>query len=345
MRKSFLFKRGKYYQLQYFDETEQRIKRISTKCKMKTDAIKFLSQFNEKKLSQPELKYISLSQFLDEYLNYVKQNLSVKYYNDVHTTFKRMKETFGEIPLNKLTGYNLEQFLTATYQVSKYACKHHFNNLRSAFNKAIQWGYLEVNPMQKIKTPKLPQNNPIFINEIELNQILNYLTKKEFTDIYLLAFHTGMRLGEIVNLRWNQIQLNERVIRVLNTDEFTTKGKKERVIPINSKLYSILINRLPKVINLSGNDLLFHNNGIKLNGDFVSKKFKEAIRKASIEININSQLHMHDLRHSFASNLAKKGVSLYIIKELLGHRDIKTTQIYAHLTIDSLREAVRVLEA
>ena len=56
------------------------------------------------------------------------------------------------------------------------------------------------------------------------------------------------------------------------------------------------------------------------------------------------KIHIHTLRHSFASNLVKKNVSLYVVKELLGHQDIRTTQIYAHLTIDSLRSAVKVLE-
>jgi len=68
-------------------------------------------------------------------------------------------------------------------------------------------------------------------------------------------------------------------------------------------------------------------------------------KKTLIASGINPKIHFHGLRHSFASNLVKKGVSIFIIKELLGHRDIKTTQIYSHLSIDSQKDAVKVLES
>ena len=69
----------------------------------------------------------------------------------------------------------------------------------------------------------------------------------------------------------------------------------------------------------------------------------DAVREEAKENLIDSKIHFHDLRHSFASNLAQKGVSLYVIKELLGHTDIKTTMIYAHLKPENLRNAVDLL--
>jgi len=78
---------------------------------------------------------------------------------------------------------------------------------------------------------------------------------------------------------------------------------------------------------------------LKFNSDYVTKKFKDAVRLSII----NQEVHFHTLRHSFASNLVQKGVSLYVVKELLGHEDIKTTQIYAHLRRENLFEAVNLL--
>ena len=82
-----------------------------------------------------------------------------------------------------------------------------------------------------------------------------------------------------------------------------------------------------------------NSNGIKFNEDFISKQFKKIIRKA----NLNDDIHFHTLRHSFASILVQRGVSLYVVKELLGHEDIKTTQVYSHLTQVSLSNAVNLL--
>lgn len=344
MRKPFLFKRNKYYHLQYFDESEQRIKRISTGEGKKNDAINFLMEFQKNRINKPQLKFILLSEFSKEYFQFVQDNLSKKYLKDIKTTFKKLTESTGDIPLQKVTNRLIEQFISDVFKASKHQARKHYATLRSAFNKSITWDYLSANPITGIKSPKVPQNNPSFIDERELNQILSFVECNELKDIYVLAFHTGMRLGEIINLQWNQVQFDERIIRVINSEEFTTKGKKERVIPINNNLYSLLHNRLPKVIDIQGKDYVFNKNGFRFNGDYVSKKFKKAVRDAAKEFSISSKLHLHDLRHSFASNLAKNGVSLFIIKELLGHKDFKTTQIYAHLTIDSLRNAVKVLE-
>ena len=81
-------------------------------------------------------------------------------------------------------------------------------------------------------------------------------------------------------------------------------------------------------------------NGMRYQHSFSSKKFKQYLRK----VGLNEEIHFHSLRHSFASNLVRKGVSLYIVKELLGHSNITTTMMYAHLDNSSLVKAVGMLE-
>ncbi|MCH6575131.1 MAG: tyrosine-type recombinase/integrase [Bacteroidetes bacterium] len=103
----------------------------------------------------------------------------------------------------------------------------------------------------------------------------------------------------------------------------------------------MMMDRFNKVNNVYNNDYIFYRViGIKLNEDFVSKQFKLAVR----ETGLNDNIHFHTLRHSFASRLAQKGVSLFVIKELLGHEDLSTTQIYSHLQKDNLTQAVKVLD-
>ena len=126
------------------------------------------------------------------------------------------------------------------------------------------------------------------------------------------------------------------MIYVRNQKGFTLKGKKDRVVPINSKLEDILKRRY-KDISGTGERYVFEKClGVKYNGDFVSKKFKKSI----IAVGLNSDIHFHTLRHSFASNLVQRGASLYVVKELMGHSDISTTQVYSHLSVDSLKQAI-----
>src|SRR5690606_25837167 len=101
------------------------------------------------------------------------------------------------------------------------------------------------------------------------------------------------------NMKWNWIDLDKNIITVKCTSSFTTKGKKERVVPINPKLRPVLVNLIPKVISLDKFDFVFKKcSNVKLNENFVSKSFKKALRKAGIE----ESIHFHSLRHSFASN-------------------------------------------
>ena len=93
------------------------------------------------------------------------------------------------------------------------------------------------------------------------------------------------------------------------------------------------------MLHIQNNLVFYHIEDIKLNEDFVSKQFKKAVRQAGL----NDRIHFHTLRHSFASNLVQAGSSLYIIKELLEHRDFQTTQIYSHLQRENLSQAVNLL--
>jgi site-specific recombinase XerD len=166
-------------------------------------------------------------------------------------------------------------------------------------------------------------------------------------------------LDEIVNLRWKNVDLNGRIITV-GDEEFTTKGRTQRFIPISEEAYEALLRvknpsvrlrinseqrvKSKNIYNLSlgsARDFVFcKENGKMFTGNYFSRRFKDACKSADMD----NKIHFHTLRHSFASNLAQKGVSLYTIKELLGHSSISTTEIYSHLNMDCLREAVNKLD-
>jgi integrase/recombinase XerD len=341
MKHSFLFKRNKYYYLEYFDERESRIRRISTGESKKSEALQFVSEFQESREKQQQFNYISLSEFIQRYKDYLSANFSKKYLATVSIHLRRFFENIGDKSLSDIRMNDVELFLTGIARESKVKSKKYYVSLNSLFNKAVQWDYILINPASKIIPPKIPKNNPLFIDETELQQIISKEPNQDLKDIYLVLFHTGMRLGELTNMKWNQVIFNEKVIRLTNSEDFTTKGKKERTIPINDNLVKVFTERYPKVIDINQLNYVFNKNGFKYSGDYISKAFKRIVNSCE---KINHEIHLHSLRHSFATYLVKKGVSLFIIKELLGHQDYKTTLIYSHITTDSLRDAVKVLE-
>ena len=162
---------------------------------------------------------------------------------------------------------------------------------------------------------------------------MNNTRSNTLQKLFSFAYYTGCRLGEIVNLRWKHIDLNRKQLTV-GDDDLHTKNKRTRTIPICEFLYSKL--GKPGFLDDSDRYVFAKSNGFPFNRDYVSRTFKKIVRKASL----SEKVHFHTLRHSFASNLALKGVPLIVIKELLGHSSIVTTQIYSHSDLDSLQKAI-----
>lgn len=144
-----------------------------------------------------------------------------------------------------------------------------------------------------------------------------------------------MRQGELINLKWQSILFDQGLI-VLDNSYFLNKSRKIRTIPMNQIVTRILIQR--KRANESSNVFTYKGEAIKQ--DFIIHKFKKFIRKAGL----NDALNFHSLRHTYASWLVQKGASIYQVSKLLGHADVKTTQIYAHLATKDLSKVVNLLD-
>lgn len=298
---------------------------------------------------------VTLRVFRDEYLNLIKNSRSKSYYISVNISFDHLTDFLSnQFSINSIQAKDIENFLIHIQKKVKKGYRVYYRTLKAAFNKAVEWGYVNVNHFQKVKLPKKQQVNPAFINCDQLTLICEKIESGVVKDIAKFGFYTGMRLNEIINLTWRNVDLSAKVITV-GDDKFTTKGRNQRYIPISDEAFEILRsienekqkgNQKVRLITLARNASNTHFNknefvfckkdGSKYCGNYVSRKFKNAC----IATEMNEAIHFHSLRHSFASNLVQKGVPLYTIKELLGHSSISTTEIYSHLNMDSLREAI-----
>jgi len=331
-----------YYQLIYLRDGKRTTVSTGTSDRFKAEVFKATFSPDQKANQLVINKPISplLSKFINEYKTYVINTYSEKYLKKAVTpAFNQLTKYIPDACLEKITIKNVDDFISMVYSKSKFAASLYHRTLKAAFNKAVIWNYIQANPFNKIKTPKVAKSFPVYLSEVELIQILNKTDDQLLKNIFTTAFYTGMRLNEILNIKWSWINFSQDIITVKNSDGFKTKSKSERIIPIHHKVKSILLGYFP-LGTQPKNDLIFYRkNNIKLNGEFISKQFKEAVRAADL----NDDIHFHSLRHSFASNLVQRGVNLYVVKELLGHENIKTTQIYSHLTQSSLSNAVCLL--
>ena len=330
-------KNGTYY-VQFIDPKTNLNRRISTGTKSKSDALKFFTNL-EPGLTN-EKGVLKLSRFRDEYIEHLTNDKSEKYIKSIKLSFRQLLRYSKDIPLEDLDARLLDQFISKKFSTSPAAAHLYFRTLKAALSKAVVWGYIDENPLKKIKPPRLKKSLPVFISKSEMELILDHTKTKMLKDLFTTAIYTGMRLGEIVNLVWDCVDFKRNIIIVKNINGFTTKNKKERIIPMNSIMESLMMNRFNKVNNVNNNNYIFSRvMDIKLNEDYPSKHFKKAVRAAGL----NDNIHFHTLRHSFASRLIQKGASVFVVKELLGHEDIKTTQIYSHLQTKDLMEAIKLL--
>ncbi|MCL5028150.1 MAG: tyrosine-type recombinase/integrase [Bacteroidetes bacterium] len=301
------------------------------------EKLKLLMSFNAE-----TKEVVTLRVFSDEYKILIKNNRSASYLHSVTIALNNLLEFFGsQKVVNSITQKDVESFQIYLQQKIKKGYVVYYRNLKAAFNKAKDWGYVKENYFTKVKLPKRQKTAPAFINSDQLSAIGNQIKDDVVRDVVTVGFYTGMRLNEIVNLKWKNANLSARIITV-GDEEFITKGRNQRFIPVSDEaLIAFHAQRERRNAIPIGDSYVFcKSNGEKFTGDHFSRRFKSACKKAGID----KSIHFHSLRHSFASNLAQQGVSLYKIKELLGHASITTTEIYSHLNIDSLRDAISKLD-
>lgn len=341
----FLSKRDNgYFFIQYFDPKQSKIRRISTKTKEKKEAEHFLLDFKARLIPQNQenensTNKITLENFKVEYVQYVEGSKSKSYSRSINLSFKQLIESAGNILLQDLSPKMLDQFIVKRFSTSPSAAILYYRTLKAALSKAITWGYIYDNPLTKVKPPRKFKRTPEFISLEQFQVLLTYEQRQLFKDVFTFAFYTGMRLSEITHLKNSWIDIDRKMITVKNSDTFVTKSKKERVIPISNCICELITSKYIEFTNNENKYFFVGQNGRKLNEFYVSKQFKKLIRKSGID----ERIHFHSLRHSFASRLVQKGASLFVVKELLGHEDITTTQIYSHLQTQNLIDAINVL--
>jgi integrase/recombinase XerD len=329
-----------YYYLYYIDELTGKRKKISTKTKLKAEANQFLKLFNPDKKEQKKQPLIYLGQFQAEVMKYVINNLTKSSIHIYCSVFKNMVKVLGDKPIKHITFNDIELYKSERVKdVSKTSVNIELRTMKAAFNYALKSHYIADNPLRQVKPYSIPQKERLSFNKEEIDLVLSTITNKNIRNIVIFGLLTGCRLGEILNVQWKDINLIERILVIRNKPTFKTKSGKIREIPISDTLLKHLSNNSQQlnIIKLyEAEDYLFNKNGARYNKDYITRSFKRYLRIAGMD----ERYHFHCLRHTFLTQLATQGVSLYHLKEIAGHSDVKTTEVYLHTTTDDLRQAV-----
>ncbi len=310
---------------------------VSTKMRYKQEALKFLSDFSNNLKIERDKEFISLSlkEFTFEYLKYSESYHTWKTTSTYKTTFNSLLDYFGNIPLIELTKKKIDDYIQSKIRnVSIYSARKDLINIKASLNWAVNNNYLIENPSENIKRIKTPERLPLYFSKSDFEKLVKSIDNQDIIDLITFAVNTGLRQGELINLRFNQFDFKNRLL-ILDNRTHLTKSKKVRKIPLNNVALNIIENR----VNHNLNDVIFSINGNEIKQDYIVHKFKDYVIKAKV----NPKLHFHSLRHTFASWLIHSGASIYHVSRLLGHADIKTTEIYSHLRNDDLQNTIDLL--
>lgn len=240
---------------------------------------------------------------------------------------------FGEFTLEDVNPHDIERFkdLKQKAGYSKDSIRCYLTILKRMFQIAIDWGYLEdgENPVKKVKVYQGDSLKERILTVDEEERLLN-VCSDYLKAVVITALHTGMRRGEVLGLKWQNVDLENRKIKIEGT-----KTDRVRFIPINDDLYFVLLELKEKG---SHSGYVFENSETGRAFKDVWIAFKTACRRAGI-----SGLRFHDLRHTFASRLIQAGVDIITVKGLLGHSSVRTTERYTHSNQKLTKEAVEQL--
>jgi integrase/recombinase XerC len=272
-------------------------------------------------------------EYIADHKNYSKNTIK-SYKEDLYQFLKFLQEE-GIKDFEKVEYEHLIKFI-GKLKLSNYKEKtiaRKVASLKSFYKFLFSTKDIKKNPCLLLTSPKVPEKLPDFLTYDEILKLLNVSGKDTWQflrdkTILELLYSTGIRVGEIANLKIDDINFVDEVIKVRG------KGKKERIVPFGKYALNCLMKYIEKRPNKKERYLFLNKYGKRL----TERSIERIVKKYSLISGINKRVTPHTLRHTFATHLLEKGVDLRTVQELLGHERITTTQIYTHLTVEKLKE-------
>lgn len=284
-----------------------------------------------------------LRNVLRDFLHYLtitnKSKETIKSYNSDLTSFEHFLEVKYNcaVYINEIKSLDVEDYL---YHLRERSLKsssisRNLYTLRSLWNYAYKNKLCEWNITTSLEPVKIQRKERTFLNSEEINIFINNIDHPLIKTVVQTLFYTGMRISECLNLKIENIDLDNEIIHVING-----KGSKDRDLPINKTLLPILKNHLISKNDEANNNYVFSTKRSgHLSSPYVNRILDDTVKKLGWKKHISA----HILRHSFASNLIKNGVSIVYVQKLLGHSNLKVTSIYTHADMEELNKSINVL--
>ena len=326
-----VFKKGKSWYIDYYVQGRRKREKIAPrKAQAQVVLQKRKVQIAEGKFSDvqrnQEVKFEDMGKLFLE--NYSRPN---------KTSWRRDEEIVGHLVdffkgkyPHEITPLDIENYKRQRREeVSPATVNRELSGLRNMYNRAIDWGMAEKNAVKGVKFFREDEGRVRFLEKEEIKRLYD-ACPAYLKPVVALAVSTGMRRGEILGLKWPDVDFRRRIITILGT-----RGQKRREVPIGLGISRLLL----KQKKHPDSPYIFCRQDGRRIGSF-RKAFGRALGKAGIK-----DFTFHDLRHTFASHLVMRGVDLRTVQEIMGHSSFRTTLRYAHLAQSHKRKAMELFDS
>ncbi|MDE1888920.1 MAG: site-specific integrase [Planctomycetota bacterium] len=272
-----------------------------------------------------------MEKFMQEHAPKVSKRTQESY----RTSLGNLMPYFADMRLSSITPKAITGYKALRYSTGVKPATVNLEHalLSKAFNLAVkEWEWLKENPVSKVRKDKENNQRDRWLTVEEAQRLLES-SPQWLREIILFDLHTGLRRGELLSLEWDKVNLIRKVVIIQKS-----KNGKPRTIPLTPTALDILEEKA-KIKSLKTNLVFLNGFGENITTGSFEKAFYNALKKTGIK-----DFRFHDLRHTFATRLAQRGVDIYKISKLLGHQSITMTQRYAHHCPESLRDGIQVLE-
>lgn len=348
-------KRRDRYVIDFYDNQGKRkrkaLKAGTTKARAK-EILRDIEDKLAKGLYLPETRIPLFSEVAKNWLEFKKLNLRKSTWSVYEGHTRNHFKEFNEIKINRITTAKVEKFITSRQQEGMHllTLRKILVSLGQVFSYAVRHKYLDYNPLSNAERPRnqgiVKEKKIRVLTPDEINAFLNTVTNQKYHTLFLLAIMSGARQGELLGLKWSDIDWEKSQVcieRTFNNQEWyeaKTETSKRRIDigpVVISELKKWKLACMPNELNL-----VFPNEaGRPINhNNLVNRHFDPALKKAGID-----KSRFHDLRHTFASMLIEQGENLKYIQTQLGHSSPTVTlNVYAHLMKSVNQEAACRLE-
>lgn len=297
------------------------------------------SAFKTTSPSQPEkpaqtndqIKTRSISELKNAQINTFRTWMKQKRYSDstintYTTSLKTFFDFYSDKAVEEITNDDLVRF-NHDYIIKKRLSASFQNQILNSIKLFYSRLYKVKLDISEIERPRRGRKLPNVLSKEEVKLILNALSNVKHRTMLSLVYACGLRRSELLNLKPGNVDSKRGILIILNA-----KGQKDRIIPISEKTIEMLRDYYkmykPKVWLFEGEEP---------NSNYSAASIYKVLQMAVIRAKINKKVSLHWLRHSYATHLLEAGTDLRYIQTLLGHKSSKTTEIYTHVSTDSLK--------